>query len=64
MDFLFTYNGKKIIREQIVNKKAFQLNANHPFVNSLRYIVNKFEHVGGGGLGPCTEGEDLVRPCT
>ena len=51
MDFLFIYSDKKIVSEQIVNKKAFQLNANHPLVNSLRFIVNKFEHVWGAGGG-------------
>ena len=51
-----------------MSKKAFQLNANHPLVNSLRFIVNKFEHAwgaGGGGARALYRGVDLaIKTCT
>ena len=36
-----------------IDKKSFQSNANHQLADSLRFIVNKFDNVGWGGL--CTE---------
>ena len=35
-------------RNTYENKKAFQSNANRPFSDTMGFIVNKFEHVGGG----------------
>ena len=35
----------------VLNMKAFQSNANHLLVDSLGYILNKFEHLLGRGGG-------------
>ena len=42
---------KRFAVTQMVNKKAFQSNAKCPLVDSPCVIVNRFEHVGGGGGG-------------
>ena len=41
--FWFQYNE--------LNKKAFQQDANRPLANRTWFIMNKFEHVGGGAKG-------------
>ena len=39
----------QLLSKRYVYKKAFQLNANCPLADSLSFLANKFEHVGGGG---------------
>ena len=54
---------KRFAVKRMVNKKAFQSNANCPLVDSPCFIVNRFEHVGGGaGTRQCTGGNrDTVQ---
>ena len=37
------------------NKKEFQSNYNRPLTDRTGYILNKFDHVGGGGGVPGSE---------
>ena len=47
--FFFSFVELLAYSKQLLTKKAFNLSANCLLSNILRFIVNNFEHVWGGG---------------
>ena len=43
--------SRKLFGAKQWEQEGIQSSANHPLADSPRFIVNKFEHVQGGGRG-------------